>query len=108
MRTKSNAILAKTGAAILLSVISAGCLSLDDSADDESSSDIARSKPNALPVSLGTAGQFAILAKSGISTVPTSDITGDIGVSPIAATAITGFSLIADSTNVFSTSVQVT
>lgn len=61
-----------------------------------------------LPVNLGTAGGFAILAKSGISTVPTSAVTGDVGVSPAAASYITGFSLIADSTNVFSTSTQVT
>lgn len=62
----------------------------------------------AMPVDLGTAGDFAILAKTGISTVPASAITGDIGVSPAAATYITGFSLIADATNVFSTSTQVT
>ncbi len=49
-----------------------------------------------------------ILAKSGISTVPISAVTGNIGVSPAAATLITGFSLIADSTNVFSISPQVT
>lgn len=61
-----------------------------------------------LPVELGTAGGFAILAKSAISTVPTSAITGDIAVSPAAASFITGFSLTADSTNVFSTSMQVT
>lgn len=60
------------------------------------------------PVDLGSAGNFAILAKSGISTVPHSVITGDIGVSPIAATAITGFSLVADATNVYSTSAQLT
>ena len=63
---------------------------------------------SAAPVSLGTAGNFVILAKSGISTVPTSAITGNLGVSPAAATFITGFSLIADATNVFSTSPQVT
>ncbi len=61
-----------------------------------------------LAVNLGTAGGFAILAKSGISTVPTSAVTGDLGVSPAAATAITGFSLTKDSTNVFATSPQVT
>jgi hypothetical protein len=61
-----------------------------------------------LPLRLGTAGSFVILAKSGISTVPTSAVTGNIGVSPAAATFITGFSLTADSTNVFSTSPQVT
>jgi hypothetical protein len=59
-------------------------------------------------VDLGEAATFAILAKTGISTVPTSAITGDIGVSPAAATFITGFSLTADATNAFSTSTQVT
>jgi hypothetical protein len=61
-----------------------------------------------LPVNLGPAGSYVILAESGISTVPLSAVTGDLGVSPLAATAITGFSLTADSTNVFSTSTQVT
>jgi hypothetical protein len=54
------------------------------------------------------AGGYVILAKTGISTVPASVITGNLGVSPIAATAVTGFSLTADSTNVFSRSPQVT
>jgi hypothetical protein len=61
-----------------------------------------------VPVNLGTAKNYAILAESGISTVPTSAIIGNVGVSPAAATYITGFSLIADSTTVFSTSPQVT
>jgi hypothetical protein len=60
------------------------------------------------PVKLGTSGSFVILAKAGISTVPPSVITGDIGVSPVAATFITGFSLSADASNVFSTTPQVT
>ena len=61
-----------------------------------------------LPVDLGGAAAFAVLAKAAISTVPGSSITGDVGVSPAAATFITGFSLTADSTNVFATSPQVT
>ena len=60
------------------------------------------------PVALGSAGTFVILAESAISTVPSSAITGDLGISPMAASFITGFSLTADSTNVFSTSPQVT
>ena len=60
------------------------------------------------PIELGTAGQFVILAKSGIATVPPSAIAGDLGVSPAAATYLTGFSLAMDSTTVFSTSAQVT
>ncbi|MBS1149067.1 MAG: hypothetical protein H6Q89_765, partial [Myxococcaceae bacterium] len=59
------------------------------------------------PVLLGTAGNYVLLAKTAISTVPASAVTGDIAVSPAAATFITGFSLVADSTNVFSTSTQV-
>jgi hypothetical protein len=59
-------------------------------------------------VNLGTAGNYVILTKSGIDTVPASAITGNIAVSPIAATAMTGFSLTADSTNQFSTSTQIT
>jgi hypothetical protein len=59
------------------------------------------------PVDLGLASGFAILAKAGISTVPKSNIIGNIGVSPIAATAMTGFSLIADVSHTHSTSTQV-
>lgn len=59
------------------------------------------------PVLLGTSGNFAILAKTGISTIPTSAVTGNIGLSPAAASFITGFALVADPTNVFSTSTQV-
>jgi Ice-binding-like len=49
-----------------------------------------------------------ILTKSGISTTGTTSITGDIGVSPAAATYITGFGLIMDSSNQFATSSLVT
>jgi hypothetical protein len=58
-------------------------------------------------VGLGAAGNFAVLAKTAISTVPSSLVTGDIAVSPAAATYLTGFSLVADATNVFSTSPQI-
>ncbi|NDP40041.1 MAG: DUF3494 domain-containing protein [Rhodoferax sp.] len=67
---------------------------------------LAKKGPDA--VDLGSAANFVILAKSGISTTGTTAIVGDIGVSPIGSTAITGFSLIADPTNVFSTSLYVT
>lgn len=39
-------------------------------------------------VNLRTAGDFVILTKTGITNVPTSAITGNIGASPITATAI--------------------
>ena len=61
-----------------------------------------------LGVNLSTAGNYAMLAMTGISTVPTSNVTGNLGLSPAAASYITGFSLTADATNVFATSPQVT
>ncbi|MFA6692935.1 MAG: ice-binding family protein, partial [Acholeplasmataceae bacterium] len=63
---------------------------------------------NPAPIDLGSADSFTILAKTGVSTASISDITGNIGVSPSAASYITGFSLILDATNVYSTSSQVT
>jgi hypothetical protein len=60
------------------------------------------------PVTLGTSGNYVILAKSGISSVPTSAVTGSLGLSPAAGSFITGLSLTADATNLFSTSPQVT
>jgi len=45
------------------------------------------------PVLLGFAGNYAILAKTAISTVPASAITGNLGLSPAATSFITGFSL---------------
>ena len=58
-------------------------------------------------VNLGRAIDFVILSYAGITNVPTSDITGDIGVSPIDSTAITAFSLIMDPSNEFAISDQV-
>jgi hypothetical protein len=57
---------------------------------------------------LGDAAAFTILAKSGITNTGKTAIQGNIGVSPIAATAITGFALTLDGSNQFSTSPFVT
>jgi methionine-rich copper-binding protein CopC len=57
-------------------------------------------------VDLGAAGNYVILAKTTITDVPTSAITGDIGLSPAATSYITGFGL----TNAtgYATSPQIT
>ena len=60
------------------------------------------------PINLGTAGSFTILTQTGISTTGVTSILGDIGVSPIAATAITGFGLKMDASNQFSLTPIVT
>jgi len=44
-------------------------------------------------VDLGMAGDYVILAKTKISNVPTSAITGDLGLSPAATSYVTGFPL---------------
>lgn len=59
------------------------------------------------PINLGSAGNFAILSKSGISTIGTTSIVGNMGVSPVAATYITGFGLVMNSSGQFSTSSLV-
>jgi len=59
-------------------------------------------------IDLLTAANYVILAKAGITTVPDSVIKGDIAVSPIAASAMTGFGLVKDSSTTFSVSTQVT
>lgn len=97
-------LLTAIGSLLLLSSACGADAPVDVNDESSTSSPLARAKA----VNLGTAGNYVILAKSGISTVPPSAILGDIGVSPIAATAITGFSMTADATNVFSTSDQVT
>lgn len=58
-------------------------------------------------INLGTADDFVILAKTGISTTGATAIVGNIGVSPAQATYITGFGLILPVTSAFSTSAIV-
>ena len=58
-------------------------------------------------VNLGTAGNFVILAKAGVSTIPHSVVTGNVGVSPVARGSLTGWSLITEPTDTYFTSAQV-
>lgn len=81
------------------------------------------------PVPLGTSGNYAVLAQTGVSSVPDSSIStwcwsyllyislsdahlcvpaGNVGISPAAGSFLTGFSLTIDSSTTFSTSAQVT
>jgi hypothetical protein len=58
-------------------------------------------------VNLGTAGDYVILAKSGVSTTGATTIVGDLGLSPAAASFVTGFALSTPATT-FTTSAMVT
>ncbi|MDA3927514.1 MAG: ice-binding family protein [Prolixibacteraceae bacterium] len=57
-------------------------------------------------VNLGSAANYVILAKTAINNNPTSDITGNLGLSPAATSYITGLSL-TDFTG-YATSSQIT
>ncbi len=58
--------------------------------------------------SLGAAGSYVLLAKTGITNVTGSSISGGhVGVSPAAASALTGFGLTLDPSGVYSTSSSV-
>jgi len=59
-------------------------------------------------VNLGTAGDFVILSKTGITNTGGSAITGDIGVSPITGASMTGFAFLEPTPTAFQTSSQVT
>lgn len=57
---------------------------------------------------LGAAGAYVILAKTAVTNVPGTKITGGhLGVSPVAHTAITGFSLVLDPSGVYATSTAL-
>ena len=45
-------------------------------------------------VDLGTAGNYVVLARTAINNTPSSFFTGDLGLSPMAESFITGFSQI--------------
>ena len=59
-------------------------------------------------VDLRSAANYVLLARSGITTTGTTSVVGNMGVSPIAGTAITGFGLVMDATNKYATSSLVT
>jgi hypothetical protein len=59
------------------------------------------------PLDLGTAANYVMLAKTGITGGANDDITGDVGISPAAASTITGFALKMDTSGQHSTSAMV-
>jgi|SRR5690554_717766 len=59
-------------------------------------------------VNLASAGNYVILAGSQVTNVPTSSITGNIGLSPAAGSFLTGFSLILPPNSPAAASAEVT
>jgi Ice-binding-like len=65
----------------------------DASSDARADNDAATRGVGPVAPSLGAAGDYAILAQSAITNVPTSIINGSLGISPAAGSFITGFDL---------------
>jgi ice-binding like protein len=80
-------------------VLAAAMLMITACGDDTSS--------GLAPVSLGNAGNYAVLAKSTVTTTGTTAVVGNVGLSPAAASFITGFDLSAPAA-AYTTSALVT
>ena len=109
----------RVGVLALLVVSACGDGGTDNNGVDGGGTDTMHNPPNPAglgpaPVELGavtdlaTSGSYVLLAKTGVTNVTGSSITGGhVGVSPAAASFITGFAMTADPSNVFSTSPSV-
>jgi hypothetical protein len=90
---------------LFLAVSLAGCGS--DGGERGGQDPIGKVSVVAGSVDLGTAGNYVILAKTGVATVPPSVVTGNVGVSPEARVALTGWDLVSEPTDTYFTSAQV-
>ena len=104
MRSQKNALISL---ASLLAVL-AGC----GSDTTTNARNTAGAGPAAVDLGGSTdsasAGSYVILAKSAVTNVPTSVVTGDIGLSPAAASFLSGFSTTLPAGGASSSSAQVT
>jgi Ice-binding-like len=69
----------------VISMLAAGTTAVSAATDPSATNAVASVRA---PVNLGTAGSFAVLTKAGVTNVPTSTISGDVGASPITGAAI--------------------
>lgn len=94
-------------AAIVLAISLAGCGSSNGRDDTGMQEPLGSICAGVDCVDLGAAGNYAILAATGVATVPASVVTGHVGVSPEARVALTGWSLVSEPTDTHFTSAQV-
>jgi hypothetical protein len=74
--------------ATMIVVLMGSCKKDQETMLQDSNVSMERSARSLKAVNLGLAASFSILSKSGITDVPSSVITGDIGTSPITGAAI--------------------
>ncbi|MEX0680504.1 MAG: ice-binding family protein [Balneolales bacterium] len=98
---------------LLIGVFVTGCsdsnvTGSDNNGDGTKQEDITNQTTTHSTVNLRSAGDFVILAGGEITNVPTSSITGDLGISPAAGSSYTGFSLTYTTGDQYALSAQVT
>jgi len=98
-------ILSRVFTACLLTTVMAGCGSDNDGKGGRNGGNGGNGGSGA--VNLGAAANYAILAKTGVTTVPESVVTGNVGLSPAARTYLAGWSEVSDVTDASSTAAQV-
>jgi hypothetical protein len=101
-----NVLVAQTGYTAKISIEAKNSSGVALSNDYEWSFTTGGSTEQLEVVELGTAGNYVVLAKSAITNIPTSTFTGDLGISPMAESFMTGFSQTSETG--YSTSDQVT
>jgi hypothetical protein len=90
----NNAGVASVDGSGLVSPVSAGTATITVTTTDGNKTATCAVDVTIPPVALGAAGNYAVLAQSGIDIGATGFVTGDIGVSPIGYAAMTGFGLV--------------
>jgi hypothetical protein len=108
MNSHYKYIITITLAALLMTTIMTGCSDNNTGADDNDTIVIPVQTTSQSAVNLRTAGTYVILAGSEITNVPTSVITGNIGLSPAAGSLISGFSMVYTTGDQYATSSQLT
>lgn len=93
---------------LMAGVFIAGCSNESNPTGENPTIEIPIQTTSQATVDLNSAGNYVILAGSEISNIPTSAITGNIGISPASAAFITGFSMVYTAGDAQSTSAQVT
>jgi len=96
--------------ALLLAAVAAGCGGSSGGGVTTSTGEVC-SGANCVSLGgsgdLGAASGYAILAKDGVATIPSSVVTGNVGLSPTARIGLTGWSETYDVTDTYATSPQV-
>jgi len=107
MRKISRKMGTKFGVVTAVLIVAMMSLSMLSIGSISNTAAIPRTAAGPEAVNIGTAGNYVILAKSGISTTGATAIVGDIAVSPAAATYITGFGLTASADGTYAKSALV-